>query len=77
YFAGPVATPSIVVRFMEHEAVINALLAGEVDVLDSETLVGEDLLNFPLKEAQAAGKIRLVTPPSPTWEHLDFALFQR
>ncbi|MGQ0603033.1 MAG: ABC transporter substrate-binding protein [Anaerolineales bacterium] len=77
YFAGPPATPNIIVKFLEHEAVIDALLASEVDVLDAETLLSNDLLDFSLMQAQTDGKIRLITPPSQTWEHLDFALFLR
>jgi ABC-type transport system substrate-binding protein len=77
FYAGPVATPNITVRFMEHDAAISALIAGAVDVLDAETLVAAEEL-MPLVEAQRAGQpVRVIAPPSPTWEHLDFALFQR
>jgi hypothetical protein len=62
---------------MEHDAAISALIAGAVDVLDAETLVAAEEL-MPLVEAQRAGQpVRVIALPSPTWEHLDFALFQR
>jgi ABC-type transport system substrate-binding protein len=78
YFQGPPLTPNIVVRFVETPGqAVQLLLAGEVDVLDPETLrTPEDMAL--LIQAQAEGKpVRVITPPAQTWEHLDFALFQR
>ena len=53
------------------------LLAGEVDLVDWETLTPNDVDEFQLVQAQAAGNVRLIVLPSSTWEHLDFALFLR
>lgn len=77
YFQGPPATPRIVVRFLEHDRVIRALIAGEVDVVDWETLGPDDVGAFQLTQAQAAGQVRLVLAPASAWEQLDFALFLR
>lgn len=74
YYQGPPATPNIVVRFLwPTEQAIAALAAGEVDVLDAETITAEHAPQ--LLEAQAAGKVRVYLMPSSTWEHIDFALF--
>ncbi len=77
YFRGTPATPHIIIRFLEHEQVIQALLAGEVDILDWETISTQDIEDFQLMQAQTEGKVRIVLLPSSTWEHLDFALFQQ
>jgi ABC-type transport system substrate-binding protein len=78
YFLGTPATPNLIVRFIETpEQAAQLLLAGEVDVLDPETLRAPEDLTL-LAQAQAEGRpVRVFTPPSQTWEHLDFALFQR
>lgn len=78
YFGGAPATPRIIVRFIaESWRATQLLVAGKVDVLDPETLGTNDDLQ-PILEAQRAGQpVRLIAPPSPTWEHLDFALFLR
>lgn len=78
YFLGTPATPNIVVRFIETPGqAAQLLLAGEVDVLDLETLRTPDELTL-LIQAQSEGKpVRVITPPSQIWEHLDFALFLR
>jgi hypothetical protein len=75
YFNGSPTTPRIVIRFLEHNRVIRALLAGEVDLVDWETLTPNDVDEFQLMPAQAAGKVRLIVLTSSAWEHLDFALF--
>jgi ABC-type transport system substrate-binding protein len=77
YFAEPPATPHIAIRFLEHNRVLSALLTGEVDVLDWETIGQDDVEDFQLVQAQAAGKVRLIALPSSTWEQLDFALTLR
>lgn len=78
YFLGPPATPNIIVRFTEApEQAVQLLLAGEVDVLDPETLRTPEQVTL-LAQAQSEGRpVRVLTPPSQTWEHLDFALFRR
>lgn len=78
YSAGPVATPNIVVRFIAApEQAAQLLLAGEVDVLDIETLRTPENLTRLLAAQRAGRPVRVITLPSPIWEHLDFALFQR
>jgi ABC-type transport system substrate-binding protein len=74
YFQGAPATPRIVIKFLEHNRIIPALLAGEVDVVDWESIVPNDVDEFQLMQAQADGKVRLVALPSSTWELLTFAL---
>ncbi len=74
YFQGPPATPRIVIKFLEHDRVIRALVAGEVDVVDWETIGPEDVEEFQLLQAQEAGKVRVIARPSATWEHLEFLL---
>lgn len=74
YFEGPVATPHILVKFIEHEQAITALLSGNIDILDCETLSLPDVDDFQMDKAQAAGKIRLIVRPSSRWEQLTFAI---
>jgi hypothetical protein len=50
------------------------LLGGEIDILDSTSLVG---LTETLVAAEAEGKITTLTNPSATWEHIDISLFIR
>ena len=76
YYQGQPATPNIVVRiFNTPEQAIAALAAGEVDVLDAETITAEHAPQ--LLEAQAAGKVHVYLIPVGTWEHIDFALFAK
>lgn len=74
YFAGPPATPRIEIRFLEHEQALRALAAGEVDLLDWETIGPQDVEAFQLVQAQQEGRVRLVRRPSNTWELLSFKL---
>jgi ABC-type transport system substrate-binding protein len=71
---GAPKTPNIVISFITPENAEAQLLGGQVDVLDSTTLVGVD---DQLKAAADAGKIKLLVNPSATWEHIDFSLFQK
>ncbi len=74
YYQGLPATPNIVVRFLNTpEQAIAALAAGEVHILDPETIGMAQAAQ--LMEVQAAGKARVYFAPSNTWEHIDFALF--
>lgn len=75
YFQGPPATPTIIVRFLEHDQAIRALIEGQVDVLDLETLAADDVEKFQLMQADRSA--RVIALPSLIWEHLDFALFLR
>jgi ABC-type transport system substrate-binding protein len=67
-------TPNIVIQFITPESAETLLLGGEIDVLDSTTLVG---LTETLVAAEAEGKIKTLVNPSATWEHIDISLFIR
>ena len=71
---GAPKSPKIVIQILSAEGAEAALLTGEVDVLDSTTLVG---LTQTLVDAAAAGKIKTIINPSATWEHIDVQLFLR
>jgi ABC-type transport system substrate-binding protein len=74
YFAGQPATPNIVVRFFESpEAAIEAMLAGEVDVLGPETLDATEH-GQRLIEANEARKVTTFVLPHDAYEHIDFNL---
>jgi ABC-type transport system substrate-binding protein len=72
YVLGVPKTPNIVIAFITPENAEAQLLGGQVDVLDSTTLVG---VTQTLADAAAAGKVVLLVNPSATWEHIDFNLF--
>jgi hypothetical protein len=67
-------TPNIVIQIITAESQEALLLGGEIDILDSTTLVG---LTETLVAAEAEGKIKTIVQPSATWEHIDIALFVR
>ena len=73
YYAGPPATPNIIVRFVEQDQIMSALRSGEIDVL------GWDSINFSqaedLLKAQEEGVVRVFMTPSNSYEHIDFNLF--
>lgn len=72
FVLGAPKTATIVIAFITPENAEAQLLGGQVDVLDSTTLVG---VTQTLKDAADAGKVRIIVNPSATWEHIDFALF--
>jgi len=74
WVGGAPKTPNIVISFVTSENAEAQLLGGQVDVLDSTTLVG---VTQTLKDAADAGKIKLLVNPSATWEHIDLSLFQK
>jgi ABC-type transport system substrate-binding protein len=74
WYKGAPKTPNLVIQFITPESQEALLLGGEIDVLDSTSLVG---LTETLVAAEAEGKIKTVTNPSATWEHIDIALFIR
>lgn len=74
YFGGPVTTSSIMIRFLEHDQAIAALLNGEIDVLDWETIGPNDVDDFHLAKAHDERQIRLVLDPSSLWEQVTFNL---
>jgi ABC-type transport system substrate-binding protein len=64
----------IIIQFFgDTNGAVAALLAGDVDVVGSETLGGGAEAKA-VAEAAAAGKIGAVNLPSATWEHIDFNL---
>jgi len=74
YLSGQPATPNIVVRFFESpEAAIEAMLAGEVDVLGPETLDATEH-GQRLIEANEARKVTTFVLPHDAYEHIDFNL---
>lgn len=75
YFAGPPATPRIEIRVREAASLPALLAAGEVDVLGWDSILSSEPEFQTLLDAQAQGLVRVITTPSDTWEHVDFALF--
>ena len=67
-------TPNLVIQFITAESQEALLLGGEIDLLDSTSLVG---LTEALVAAQTEGKINTFVEASATWEHIDFSLFIR
>jgi ABC-type transport system substrate-binding protein len=67
-------TPNLVIQIITPESQEALLLGGEIDVLDSTSLVG---LSETLVAAETEGKIKTVINPSATWEHIDIGLFIR
>jgi ABC-type transport system substrate-binding protein len=74
WVGGAPKTPNIVIQFVTAESAEALLLSGDIDILDSTTLVG---LTEALVAAEAEGKIVTLINPSATWEHIDIALFIR
>ena len=72
WVGGAPATPNIVIQMITAESQETLLLGGEIDILDSTSLAG---LTETLVAAEAEGKIKTVTNPSATWEHIDISLF--
>jgi len=73
YFYGTAPlTKKIIISFITPENAEAQLLAGQVDMLDSTTLIS---LSQTLKDAEAAGKITIFLAPSATWEHIDINMF--
>ncbi len=67
-------TPNLVIQFITSESAETLLLGGEIDILDSTSLVG---LTETLVAAEGEGKIKTLINPSATWEHIDISLFIR
>lgn len=75
YWAGNAPkTPNIVIQIITAESQEALLLGGEIDILDSTSLVG---LTETLAAAEAEGKIKTFIEASATWEHIDIQLFIR
>jgi len=74
WVGGAPKTPNIVIQFITAESAEALLINGDIDILDSTTLVG---LSEALVAAETEGKIKTLINPSATWEHIDIALFVR
>jgi len=72
WFGGAPKTPNVVISFVTPENAEAQLLAGQVDILGSESLAG---ITETLAAAEAEGKILTISIPGGTWEHIDLALF--
>ncbi|HEX2981479.1 MAG TPA: ABC transporter substrate-binding protein, partial [Anaerolineaceae bacterium] len=72
YYGGEPKTKNIVIMMITAENAEAQLLSGQVDILDSTTLVG---VTETLKNAADAGEIQLVIVPGGTWEHIDFNMW--
>jgi ABC-type transport system substrate-binding protein len=73
YFYGTAPlTKTIVIQFITSENAEAQLLGGQVDLLDSTSIVS---LSQTLKDASDAGKITVFLAPSATWEHIDINMF--
>ncbi len=76
-YAGELKVKKIVIQFFgDTNGAVAALLAGDVDIVGSETL-GAGAEAKAVIEAAAAGKIQAENIASATWEHIDFNLFVR
>ena len=71
---GAPKTPNVVIQIITPESQEALLLGGEIDILDSTSLVG---LTETLVAAETEGKIKTLINPSATWEHIDLNLFLR
>jgi len=73
-YSGPApATSHIIIRFLPHDTVIQALLKGQVDILDWESLTPADVAQFGLDRAADTGTIRLLARPAAMWETVRFS----
>jgi len=72
YWKGTPASPNFVIQFLAPENAEAQLLAGQVDLLGSETLAG---LTEQLVQAEADGKVKNYVISGATWEHIDINLF--
>ena len=74
WVGGAPKTPNIIIQFITAESAEALLINGDIDILDSTTLVG---LSEALVAAETEGKIKTLINPSATWEHIDISLFVR
>jgi len=76
YYRGSPATSRIILRFLPAEEAIEALLKGEVDVVDEDTIKQLDDVD-ELLQAHMEGKVRMHFVPSWSYELLTFGLVYR
>jgi ABC-type transport system substrate-binding protein len=69
----PAVQKIIIQFFADTNGAVAALLAGDVDIVGSETLGGGSEAKAVV-DAAKEGKIQAVNLPSATWEHIDFNL---
>lgn len=72
WWGGQPKTPNFVISLITPENAEPQLLAGQVDILGSETLPG---ITETLAKAEQEGKVKTFAIPSATWEHIDMNLF--
>ena len=73
-FGAPKTATVVIQIIQDTNQAVAQLLTGEVDIVLSETTTGQEQL---LKDAQAEGKAKVYVVPSPTWEHIDFNMFEK
>ncbi|NTV62088.1 MAG: peptide ABC transporter substrate-binding protein [Oscillochloris sp.] len=77
YYKGTPKIKQVVITFIRDPTqAVDQLLAGQIDVLDSEALGSGPEMQRVL-EAAAQGHIQAFLMTSPTWEHIDINLFER
>ena len=74
FFMGPPKTKNFVISFVTAENAEAQLLAGQVDLLGSETLAG---LTEQLVDGEKKGVVKNYVIAGATWEHIDINLFQK
>jgi ABC-type transport system substrate-binding protein len=72
YVLGEPKTKNLIIAFITPENAEAQLIGGQVDILDNTTLVG---VSEALRDAEAAGTVKLIINPSASWEHIDYNLF--
>jgi ABC-type transport system substrate-binding protein len=72
YYQGIPSTPKIILRFLPQEQAMKALLNGEVDLVDSDSLPVNQM--DTLMKTKADGKINLYLISSIYYEVIDFSL---
>ncbi|MBI5936141.1 MAG: peptide ABC transporter substrate-binding protein [Chloroflexi bacterium] len=72
YYGGTPKTKTIIIKFLDPAIAEASLIVGDIDFLDSTTLVG---VSEALRNAEEAGLVKIVVVPSSTWEHIDMNLY--
>jgi ABC-type transport system substrate-binding protein len=75
YRGGPPKVKKVIVRFFaDTNGAVAALLAGQADIVGSETLGAGSEVQAVLDAKKAGKPIDVFSQPTPTWEHIDFNL---
>lgn len=72
YWGEQPKTKKIIITMVTPENAEAQLIGGQVDILDSTTLVG---VTETLKKAADEGKIKILSNAGATWEHIDFNMW--